>query len=164
MLRVAPYNTRVTRASELTSSVPAGRVLALDVGAKRIGVAISDELRMLARGLETIQRTSKRVDFETISSLVREYRIAEVVVGHPVRLSGDSSAQTEKVLKFADELRPLINVPIRLCDERLTSIAADEILGQKKRSVKQHIRQRKSGEVDRIAAVVILQGYLDSLR
>lgn len=164
MLRVAPYNTRVTRASELTSSTPGQRVLALDVGTKRIGVAVSDELRLLARGLQTIQRKSKRVDMECIAALVKEYEIGEVLVGYPVRLSGESSPQTEKVKAFADELHAHLKIRVRLWDERLTSIVAEEILGQKKRSVKQHIQQRKAGEVDRIAAVVILQSYLDTAR
>lgn len=164
MLRVAPYNTRVARPSEQTSSSLRKRVLALDVGAKRIGVAVSDELRLLARGLETIQRKSKRADIERIVSLVIKYDVGEVVVGYPVRLSGESSAQTDKVRTFANDLQTQLEVPVRLWDERLSSIVADEILGQKKRSVKQHIQQRKSGEVDRIAAVVILQSYLDTSR
>lgn len=144
--------------------MPGKRVLALDVGTKRIGVAVSDELRLLARGLDTVQRKSKRVDLERIAALAREYDVSEVVVGHPLRLSGQASPQTDKVLSFAEDLRAQVTVPVRLWDERLTSVAAEAILGQKKRSVKQHINERKSGEVDRIAAVVILQNYLDTTR
>jgi len=137
------------------------RVLALDVGNKRIGMAVSDELRVLARGLETLERKSKRVDLEKIGDVVKEYAVGEIVVGHPVRLGGEASAQTEKVRAFAEELRAL-GKPVRLWDERLTSVEAEAMLGQKKRSVKKHIAQRKSGAVDRLAAVMILQSYLDA--
>ena len=124
-------------------------------------MAVSDELHVLARGLQTLHRTSKRVDLEKIGAIVQEYAVGEIVVGHPVRLGGESSAQTEKVTKFAEELRDRFAVPVRLWDERLTSVAAEEVLGRKKASVKKHIADRKSGAVDQIAAVLILQGYLD---
>ena len=137
------------------------RVLALDVGNKRIGMAISDELRVLARGLETIKRKSKRLDLEKIANIAGEYGVGEIVVGHPVRLGGEASRQTEKVVAFAEELKTRVAVPVKLWDERLTSLAAETAVG-KKRSVKQHIQQRKSGAVDRMAAVLILQNYLDA--
>lgn len=124
-------------------------------------MAVSDELRVLARGLDTLDRKSKRVDLDRIAAVVEEYGVGEIVVGHPVRLGGESSPQTEKVKAFADELRARVGVPVRLWDERLTSVEAEAMLGQKKRSVKKHIAQRKSGAVDRIAAVMILQSYLD---
>lgn len=124
-------------------------------------MAVSDELRVLARGLDTLDRKSKRVDLDRIAAVVEEYGVGEIVVGHPVRLGGESSPQTEKVKAFADELRARVGVPVRLWDERLTSVEAEAMLGQKKRSVKKHIAQRKSGAIDRIAAVMILQSYLD---
>lgn len=122
-------------------------------------MAISDELRMLARGLETLERKSKRVDLENIGTIVQEYDAGEIVVGHPVRMGGEASAQTDKVRAFAEELKSL-GVPVRLWDERLTSVAAEEMLGSQ-RTVKKRIEQRKSGAVDRMAAVLILQSYLD---
>ena len=122
-------------------------------------MAISDELRMLARGLETLERKSKRVDLENIGAIVQEYDAGEIVVGHPVRMGGEASAQTDKVRAFAEELKSL-GVPVRLWDERLTSVAAEEMLGSQ-RTVKKRIEQRKSGAVDRMAAVLILQSYLD---
>jgi putative holliday junction resolvase len=134
--------------------------LALDVGSKRIGVAVSDELRVLARGLETLRRESRRKDIEAIAALAREYGVTELLVGHPVRLGGENSAQTDKVEIFTAELRQHVDVPVRLWDERLTSVEAAERLGPK-RSAKEHIAQRKSGAVDRMAAVLILQSYLD---
>ena len=138
------------------------RVLGLDVGSKRIGIAISDELHILARGLKTLERKSKRVDLENIEALVHEYGVGAIVVGHPVRLGGEASPQTKKVLAFAEELK-LFGIPVHLWDERLTSVQAEAALG-KKASIKQHIQQRKSGAVDRMAAVMILQSYLDASR
>lgn len=134
--------------------------MALDVGTKRIGIAVCDELRLLARGLDTLKRESKRRDFERIAALAQEHEIREIIVGHPVRLGGEKSAQTDKVEQFAAELREKVGVPVQLWDERLTSVEAAEIL-PKKRSTKEHIRERQSGAVDRIAAVLILQNYLD---
>ena len=124
-------------------------------------MAISDELRVLARGLETLERKSKRVDLEKIGQVVRENGVGEIVVGHPVRMGGEASAQTEKVRKFAEELRA-VGVPVRLWDERLTSVEAEAALDQERRSVKKRIEQRRSGAVDRMAAVMILQSYLDA--
>lgn len=137
------------------------RILALDVGSKRIGLAVSDPLRILARGLDTLHRQSKRVDFERLGEILKEEDIGEIVVGHPLRLGGEESAQTVKVLAFAEELRARFGLPVHLWEERLTSVEAAEILVQKKRSVKRHIAERKSGAVDRMAAVLILQSYLD---
>jgi putative Holliday junction resolvase len=124
-------------------------------------MAVSDELRLLARGLETLHRQSKRVDFARIGAILKELAVGEIVVGHPVRLGGETSAQTDKVTAFAEELRSQFGLPVHLWDERLTSVAAEGILNQEKRSVKKHIADRKSGAVDRIAAVMILQSYLD---
>jgi len=136
--------------------------LALDVGSKRIGMALSDELQVLARGLETLQRKSKRVDMEAIGAIVQEYAVGAIVVGHPVRLGGESSAQTYKVTAFVEELRGRVPIPVHLWDERLTSVEAESALGQKNKTVKKHIADRKSGAVDQMAAVLILQSYLDS--
>ncbi|MGI9100942.1 MAG: Holliday junction resolvase RuvX [Terriglobales bacterium] len=142
---------------------PRRRILALDVGSRTIGMAISDELGILARGLPTLRRKSKRVDIETIGAILHQYDIGEIVVGHPLRLGGESSAQTGRIAALAAELRARLGVPVQLWDERLTSVAAEEALGLK-RSVKQRIADRKSGAVDRIAAVIILQNYLDTRR
>ena len=156
-------NSRVPQSGNSNASKPPGRTLALDIGASRIGVAVSDELRVLARGLDTLIRQSKRKDLDAIAALAREYAVTELVVGHPVRLGGEKSAQTDRVEAFAADLRRQLDVPIRLWDERLTSVEATERLGRK-RSAKEHIAERKSGAVDRMAAVLILQSYLDRPR
>jgi len=133
------------------------RILALDVGARRIGLAISDPLGITAQGLETLQRTSKRVDLEYLEAIIRKNDVREVVVGHPLRLSGSASAQTAKVEEFAEQLRQRFQLPVHLWDERLTSAQAQRVLRESGISI------RKRGQaVDRMAAVLILQSFLDS--
>ncbi len=135
------------------------RVLGLDVGTKRIGLAVSDPLGITAQGLPTLGRQNKRTDFARLEELVREYQVAEFVVGHPRRLSGAASAQTERVEQFADELRRRFGLPVHLWDERLTSVEANRLLRESEMSI------RRRGEVvDRLAAVLILQGFLDCRR
>ncbi len=135
------------------------RVLGLDVGSKTIGLAVSDPLGITAQGMQTLRRRNKRADFDRLEQLVREYQVVEFVVGHPRRLSGAASAQTEKVEQFADELRRRFGLPVHLWDERLTSVEANRLLRESEMSI------RRRGEVvDRLAAVLILQGFLDFRR
>ncbi len=135
------------------------RLLGLDVGTKTIGLAVSDPLGITAQGLETLRRKNKRTDFDRLEQLVRQYEVAGFVVGYPRRLSGAASAQTERVEQFADELRRRFSLPVHLWDERLTSVEANRLLRESEMSI------RRRGEVvDRLAAVLILQGFLDSRR
>ena len=133
------------------------RVLGLDVGSKTIGIAISDPLGITAQGLETIRRKNKRLDFEQLAQLVREYEVSEIVVGYPLRLSGAEGSQSEKMQAFAEELRNKFGLPIHLWDERLTSSQANRVLREAELSIK------KRGEaVDRMAAVLILQSWMEA--
>ena len=134
-----------------------GRILALDVGARKIGLAISDPLGITAQGLETLRRGNKRADLEYFETVIRKNDVREIVVGHPLRLSGSASAQTEKVEEFAEALRRRFQLPVHLWDERLTSAQAHRVLRESGISI------RKRGQaVDRMAAVLILQSFLDS--
>ena len=129
-----------------------GRILALDVGARKIGLAISDPLGITAQGLETLRRGNKRADLEYFETVIRKNDVREIVVGHPLRLSGSASAQTEKVEEFAEALRRRFQLPVHLWDERLTSAQAHRVLRESGISI------RKRGQaVDRMAAVLILQ-------
>jgi putative pre-16S rRNA nuclease len=133
------------------------RVLGLDVGSKTIGVAISDPLGITAQGLETIRRKNKRLDFEQLARLLREYQVREIVVGYPLRLSGAEGRQSEKMQAFAEELRNKFGLPVHLWDERLTSSQANRVLREAELSIK------KRGEaVDRMAAVLILQSWMEA--
>ncbi|HZP63782.1 MAG TPA: Holliday junction resolvase RuvX [Terriglobales bacterium] len=136
---------------------PQGRILGLDVGSKRIGMAVSDPLRITAQGLETLQRTNKRTDFAKLEETVRRYEVQEIVVGYPLRMSGAEGVQAEKMQRYAEELRERLELPVHLWDERLTSAQANRILRGTEMSIK-----RRGEVVDRMAAVLILQSWMDA--
>lgn len=129
----------------------------MDVGSKRIGVAVSDPLGITAQGLETIRRQNKRLDFERLGQVISEYGIAEIVVGLPLRMSGAEGTQSEKMRQFAEELRQRFNLPVHLWDERLTSAQANRLLRETEMSI-----QRRGEVVDQIAAVLILQSWMEA--
>jgi putative Holliday junction resolvase len=135
------------------------RVLGLDVGSKTIGIAISDPLGITAQGLETIRRKNKRLDFEQLAQLVREYEVSEIVVGYPLRLSGAEGIQSEKMQAFAEELRKKFGLPVHLWDERLTSSQANRVLREAELSI-----AKRGKAVDRLAAVLILQNWMEARR
>lgn len=133
------------------------RVLGLDVGSRRIGVAVSDPLGITAQGLDTIRRQNKRTDFEQLGRVIREYGVAEIVVGYPLRLSGNEGIQSQKMQVFAEELRKQFKRPVHLWDERLTSTQALRILKEAEISI-----EKRGKAVDRLAAVLILQSWMDA--
>lgn len=133
------------------------RVLGLDVGSRRIGIAVSDPLGVTAQGLATLQRQNKRLDFEKLEKLAREYSVAEVVVGFPLRMSGAEGTQAEKMRRFADELHERLHIPVYLWDERLTSAEANRLLRETDMSIR-----RRGQVVDQMAAVLILQSWMES--
>jgi putative Holliday junction resolvase len=133
------------------------RILGLDVGSKRIGVAVSDPLGITAQGLETIHRRNKRTDFAQLEQVLRKYEVAEIVVGYPLRMSGSEGTQSEKMLQFAEDLRRRFPIPVHLWDERLSSAQASRVLRESEMSIK-----RRGEVVDRLAAVLILQSWMDA--
>jgi putative pre-16S rRNA nuclease len=133
------------------------RVLGLDVGSRRIGLAVSDPLGLTAQGLETIQRQNKRLDFEKLQHVIREYQVSEIVVGYPLRMSGEEGIQAEKMQRFAEELRQWFKLPVNLWDERLTSTQANRLLRETDMSIR-----RRGQVVDQMAAILILQNWMDS--
>jgi putative Holliday junction resolvase len=137
----------------ITASV---RLLGLDVGDKRIGIALSDESATLASGLDTLQRVGPRKDLKAIAALVREHSVSDVVVGLPRRLDGSLGEQAQKVLQFMDELREVVKVPVVSWDERFTSSMATQALIEGNVS-----RRDRKSVVDKVAATLILQSYLD---
>jgi putative holliday junction resolvase len=136
---------------------PPTRVLALDVGSKRIGVAVSDPLGITAQGLETIQRQNKRKDMETLGRLLKDYEVREVVVGLPLRLSGAEGTQSEKMRRFASDLESHFGVTVHLWDERWTSTEANRLLRETDLSI-----QKRGRAVDRMAAILILQSWMEA--
>jgi len=135
------------------------RVLALDVGERRIGVAISDPSGTIARPLQTLARGSREEDFAAIAALVAEHGVGLVVVGRPLSLNGTEGPQARRVARYAEALTATLPVPVTAWDERFTTVTAEEILRQTRRKKR---RARDKGEVDAVAAAVILQSYLDS--
>ena len=133
------------------------RVLGLDVGDRRIGVALSDETGLLASPLSTLQRVGPKKDPQAVAALVREHGVEAIVVGLPYNLDGSVGPQAVKVQAFAETLRRVARVPVRFWDERLTTVEAEEILAEREVSWR-----RRKGLVDQVAAVLILQGYLDA--
>ncbi len=134
-----------------------GRWLALDIGEKRIGVAVSDESATLARPLLTLQRASKKEDFARLAALCAEQQINRVVIGLPKTLRNEEGPQARRVRHYADELRTALNLPIEFWDERFSSIDAQERLRQAGR------KPRTKGDIDSAAAAIILQERLDTM-
>ncbi len=122
-------------------------------------MAVSDPLGITAQGLPTIRRKNKRTDLEALEQVIRSHDVAAIVVGNPLRLSGAESRQSEKVAAFADDLRRRFGLPVHLWDERLTSVQANRLLREAELSI-----QKRAAAVDRMAAVLILQAYLDAHR
>lgn len=133
------------------------RVLGLDVGSRRIGLAISDPLGITAQGLETLQRRNKRTDLAALETVIGQYAVKEIVIGLPLRMSGEPGTQSEKMQGFAEELRKRFGLPVHLWDERLTSAEANRLLSATELSI-----EKRAKAVDRMAAVLILQGWMES--
>ena len=132
------------------------RILALDVGDRRIGVAICDELEISANSLLTIDRQSKNF-MGQIKDIITEYNVEEIVVGMPVMMNGTMGIQGEKVSKFVEELKHEINMPIKLFDERLSTKLVEKTL------IDADMRRDKRKKIiDKLAAVIILQDYMSS--
>jgi len=134
------------------------RILGLDYGEKRIGVALCDELGLTAQGLTTVISKSWRRDVEAIAHLVKTYGVEKIVIGYPLRLDGTEGIQCEKVIRFSRRLEAALGVPVISWDETLTTKEAEEILARSG----VHPKKRKD-VVDRLAASLILQSYLDAL-
>jgi putative Holliday junction resolvase len=144
--------------ADYTFQVPSpGRILALDVGARRIGLAVSDLLGITAQGIDTLYRKNKRTDFEYLEKIIRDYDVREIVVGLPLRMSGAEGIQSGKMTLFAEDLRKRFSLPVHLWDERLTSAEANRILREAELSI-----EKRKHAVDRMAAVLILQNFLEA--
>lgn len=134
------------------------RILGLDVGEKTIGVAISDPLGLTAQGVEVIRRQGDgRREIERLAQLVALYDVKEVVVGLPLNMNGTCGARCAATLDFVKRLEKELNLPVKTWDERLSTVAAERILLEGDLS-----RARRKRVIDKVAAVLILQGYLDS--
>ena len=136
-----------------------GRVLAIDLGTRRIGLAVSDPLRLIAQGLPTYHRQNKQQDLRRLNSLVCEYEVSLIVVGNPVNMNGTEGTQSAKAREFAGELEQRLDVAVQMWDERLTSVEANRVLDESGVA-----RNKRTEVVDRVAAVLLLENFLDSHR
>jgi putative Holliday junction resolvase len=152
-----PKDSLLNETDETARELPVGRILGLDVGSRRIGVAVSDPLGVTAQGLDTLQRRNKRYDFEHLQRVIQEYDVREIVVGLPLRMSGAQGIQSDKMQGFAEELRKRFRLPVHLWDERLTSAQANRLLRETEMSIK-----RRGEVVDQMAAVLILQSWMEA--
>ena len=133
-----------------------GRYMALDIGDRRIGVALSDPLQILASPLQTIVRTSDESALLEITKLVDKHGVEKLIIGMPYSLDGTIGPQAEKVLSFKDKVSTQLNIEIVLQDERLSSVTADMKLKETRKK-----SARLKDKIDAAAAAVILQSYLD---
>jgi putative holliday junction resolvase len=134
------------------------RILALDLGKKRIGLAISDPLGITAQGLPNLNRTNKRSDLAALDALVREREVGLILMGNPINMRGAEGRQSGWVREFAAALESWTKLPVKLWDERLTSVEAGRVLRSSGISI-----EKRAAAVDRLSAVILLQSYLDSL-
>ncbi len=133
------------------------RIAALDVGEARIGVAVSDELGITAQGVGVVRRVGGRRDLEALAGLLAPYALTRLVVGLPIAMSGVEGTAAAKVRQFAAKAGEHLGLPVEFWDERLTTVAAERVLIEADVS-----RRRRREVVDKVAATLILQGYLAS--
>ena len=136
-----------------------GRILALDLGKRRIGLALSDELRLTAQGIKTLERTNIRQDLARLSQLASENGVALILIGNPLHMSGREGFQAEKAHEFGARLSAALRIPVEYWDERLTTVEAQRVLRESGIS-----SEKRAKAVDQLAAVLLLESYLDFKR
>ncbi len=139
------------------------RIAGFDVGDRRIGIAVTDPLGLTVQPLLTLDRKTPRADLKSIGRLIRKHGITEAVVGHPVNMSGEAGPRARKAQEFAEALRAEFGIPVHLVDERLTTWEAHQILDEAGRGKRGAAgRRERKRVVDQVAAVLILQSFLDA--
>ena len=132
------------------------KFLGIDLGEKRIGLSISDELGITAQGLPTISSTNEEENFKKIKIILNQYNIERIILGLPKNMNGTLGKQAEKVLSFAQKIKENYQIPIEFEDERLSTLKAEKMLIQADQS-----RKKRKKNIDKISAIIILQTYLD---
>jgi len=134
------------------------RILGLDVGTKTIGVAVSDEMGWTGQGIATIRRTNIRADLAELDKYLQQYSVEKIVVGIPRNMDGSIGSAAKQIYLFIERLREKFSIPVDTWDERLSTVAAERVLLEADMS-----RGKRKKVIDKVAAVLILQGYLDYL-
>ena len=133
------------------------RILGLDIGSKRIGVAISDPLGITAQGVMTLRRETAEADFEHLKSIILEREVSEIIVGLPLNMNGSHGPQAKEASLFAEELKKKVGLPVKLWDERMSTLQVERIMIEGGVS-----RAKRKKKIDNLAAQVILQSYLNT--
>jgi putative holliday junction resolvase len=141
----------------------ASRVLAIDLGRKRIGLALSDAEGLSAQPLDALQRRSPADDIARICSVARDRKVRRIIVGLPLHMDGRESPMSEECRRFAARLAEASGLPVDLHDERLTSVEAEEMLKARGWSLDRLLKEKKKGTVDRLAATVLLEDWMSSI-
>ena len=144
--------------NEIALTSPTARILALDLGKKRIGMAISDPLGITAQGLPNLNRINKRTDLAELDRLAREREVGLILMGNPINMRGSEGRQSHWAREFAQAIEERIGLPVKFWDERLTSVEAGRVLRSSGISI-----EKRAAAVDRLSAVILLQSYLDSV-
>jgi putative Holliday junction resolvase len=134
-----------------------GRILALDLGKKRIGLALSDPLGITAQGLPTLQRTNIRQDLSAIEHIILDRGVTLLLMGNPLHMSGDAGRQAAYVHEFAERLAQHTGIPLKYWDERLTTVEAHRVLRSSGIGI-----EKRARAIDKLSAVILLESYLDS--
>jgi putative Holliday junction resolvase len=134
------------------------RVLALDYGRRRIGLAVSDELGITAQGLPTLQRKNNRTDLAALGRIVQERQVDRILMGNPLHMSGDAGVQAGVAREFGEMVARHTGKPVEMWDERLTTMEASRVLRASGISI-----EKRARAVDQLSAVILLQSYLDFL-
>jgi putative pre-16S rRNA nuclease len=157
MLAMMVRGTTGRNPSGAASMGSARRILAIDYGRRRIGLALSDELGLTARPLAILLRTNRRNDLRRLREICREHGVGRILVGHPVHMTGASGEMADEAARFAARLAKELGIATELADERLTSWEAEQLLGEAKSS------RPKGAPVDDLAAAVLLREYLEKI-
>ncbi len=131
----------------------------MDLGARRIGLALSDPLGLTAQPLPTLQAESRETDVREVSRIAAEHEVQSVIVGLPLRMDGRAGPEARRAERFAEELRMATGLAVRTWDERLTTVISERSLIESGRS-----RKKRQAVIDSVASILILQNYLDYLK
>jgi putative holliday junction resolvase len=156
-MKLVQRDEQAGRSSTVVES--AGRILAIDYGRKRMGLALSDELRLTAYPLTILSRSNRQNDLRRLRELCRKHEVRQILVGHPLLLTGAPSEMAEEAARFAGRLKKNLGIPVELVDERLTSWDASQM-----NSAAESFARRRDHQLDDVAAALILRDYLQSVR
>jgi putative holliday junction resolvase len=144
------------------SENPAARVLSVDLGKRRIGLAISDAEGLAAQPLDALQRRTLAEDLKRISAIAKDRKARRILVGLPLHMDGRESPMSEECRRFAAKMADASGLPVDMHDERLTSVEAEEMLRARGWSLERLLKEKKKGTVDRLAAAVLLEDWMSA--